>query len=99
MKYKVKRTKKTKVVEKINLEEYGVYIHGLTDGEIKTYLKRRAGTTRLGLLYKQFCKVAGVNTTAFLVTECCGKHVSLMYRHDVRRFADLMFDGTPTYFD
>jgi len=81
------------------IEDYGDYRGGLTINEIKEYLKKRACATRLGRLYIQFCKIAGINTMGVIVTQCCGKRMTLMYRSDVKRFADLMFEGTPTYFD
>ena len=85
--------------EKLDLEYYGDYRVGLTTKEIKEYLKQRTGVARLGRLYIQFCKVAGINTTGVVFTQCCGKSVSLIYRYDVERFIDLMLEGTPTYFD
>lgn len=85
--------------ERIFINDYGKYRLGLADLEIKEYLKKRAGTTRLGNLYRKFIRVAGVNTQGVEFCECCGKEIVLMYRWDVERFADKMFLGIPTYFD
>ena len=114
--YKVVRTKKSLKVQMeriIDLEDYGIYRSGLTDVEIKEYLKNRynVGAEQMCVrkrrvctkaMYKRFCNIAGVNTmTAVSVYNTKGRSefVSLMYREDVRRFADLMFDGISTYFD
>jgi len=95
--------RKSKVVpikkDEVDLTYFGNYRMGLTDKEIKEYLKKRAGVNRLGSLYRQFTKIAGVNTGALVITDCCKKEVYLMYRHDVKRFADVLFLGTTTYFD
>lgn len=91
--------KKMKIID---LTFYGKYRMGLTEEEIKEYLKKRAGVKRLGNLYNKFCRVADANTmSGEFEYDRNGKRqlVSLMYRHDVQRFADLMFDRTPTYFD
>ena len=78
---------------KIDINKYGKYEWGLTDKEIKQYLKDRARVTRIGNLYKKFCKIAGVNTVPVY------RGIALMYRHDVERFTDQLLLGTPTYFD
>ena len=74
------------------LEYYGDFRMGLTTKEIKAYLKDRNGG-KLGKCYQEFKKAAGVNTMAV----CRGE--LLMYRNDVKRFADLIFDGKKTYWD
>ena len=84
------------------LQQYGTYRIGLTAEEIKTYLKLRAGTTRLGDLYKRFCKIAGVNTVGVEWTrDRKGElhSISLMYRWDVNKFADNLFLGVPFIWD
>lgn len=86
-------------IREVDIEQFGNYRLGLTEKEIKEYLKMRAKTTKLGNLYKQFCKVAGVNTMVVIVTECCRKSITLMYRWDVKRFTDLLLESTPTYWD
>jgi len=87
------------VKEKIDLEQCGIYQMGLTTSEIKEYLKKRAGITKLGRLYEKFNRIAGVNTVGAGRCEFCGKQFSLMYRHDVERFTNLLLKGIPTYFD
>ena len=91
--------KKAKREEKIDLQHYGIFRMGLTDDEIKEYLKNRANTDKMGDLYKRFCKIAGVNTMGIIHCTSCRKEYVLMYRHDVQRFADVMFLNKPTYFD
>jgi len=78
----------------LDLELFGAYKWGLIDEEIKTYLKERARSKRLGKLYIQFSNIAGVNTCAM-----GPQGQTLMYRHDVKRFADKLFDGKATYWD
>ena len=78
----------------IDLNEYGDYRIGLTTKEIKEYLKARGNTKRLGNLYKNFGSIAGVNTMGISPT---GE--ILMYRWDVKRFADVLFLNKPTYWD
>lgn len=89
-----------------DINRYGIYRQGLTPKEIKNYLKILSKTTALirfsklttKELYRKFVKIAGVNTMA-LVTLPDGTVNSLMYRHDVKRFADGLFLGKSTYFD
>lgn len=88
-----------KQTEKIRIQYYGKYNLGLTEKEIKEYLKNQAGVTRLGNLWKDFCQVAGCNTMALVTTDCCKKEISLMYRCDVERFTGVLLYGTLTYFD
>jgi len=79
----------------IDIYNFGIYTDGLTHKEIKQYLKLRSGKKRLGNLYTKFTKIAGVNT-------CVMNDIGeiLMYRHDVERFADVLFGVTKTtYFD
>ncbi|KKL58991.1 hypothetical protein LCGC14_2219810 [marine sediment metagenome] len=85
--------------DKINLRYYGTYRMGLLDKEIKIYLRQMARGTKYSKystsqLIRKFHTIAGCNTMAIAPT---GE--SLMYRHDVSRFADKMFCGIPTYFD
>lgn len=86
----------------IDLKYYGKYRLGLTNSEIREYLKLRADSKKIGQLYRKFSQITGVNTMA--VTQEYNKAgqlipISLMYRHDVERFADVLFEGKPTYFD
>lgn len=82
----------------INL--FGRYRSGLTNQEINDYLRARAGTVQVKTLRKKFNKIAGVNTGSSASCENCGYLQSLMYRHDVKRFADVLFGITNgTYFD
>ena len=89
----------------INITKFGKYKAGLTSKEIKIYLRERLNELNQFNVYKKcpvdvikrFNEVAGVNTMASKVIN--GKHTSLMYRHDVERFANYMFCKVPTYFD
>jgi len=83
----------------LELGYYGDYKMGLTEDEIKDYLRVRANTVRIETLYKKFCKIAGNNTMGIYKCPCCNFETSLMYRHDVQRFADKLFLGKETYFD
>lgn len=79
------------------LQDYGAFDRGLTDYEINDYLRVRANTMNIGSYRRKLnnalsgstCPVANVN----------GTEVLLIYRHDVERFSDSIFDGIPTYFD
>ena len=83
----------------LGLSKFGRFTIGLTHDEIKDYLRVRANQSGVERLYKKFCKIAGVNTMGMYTCPKCGDHRSLMYRHDVKRFADVMFLGIPTYWD
>ena len=85
--------------KKIDISQFGDYRMGLTGEEIEAYLKLRAGVKELGTLCEQFNTVAGSNTGVVVKTQCCGKEIVLMYREDVERFADLVLEGKPTYWD
>ena len=80
------------------LDQYGVFRLGLTVDEIKHYLKFRNGG-KLKQTYKKFCKIAGCNTEALVNCPMCKENITLMYRWDVERFSNQLFDGTKTYFD
>lgn len=78
----------------LNINCFGHYRAGLTSAEIDEYLHRRTGKKRVKQLRQKFNKASGVNTCAI------GPNGQpLMYRHDVKRFADVILLGIPTYFD
>ena len=90
----------------VDINEFGKYRLGLTRSEIKAYLAVRWNELvspkekikKIGeLQYLQFCKIAGVNICA--VIREGKKDISLMYRHDVERYADKLFLNKSTYFD
>ena len=93
----------------VDIENYGIYKIGMTGEEIKEYLKDRYNSKEgnLGIrkrkylivFYKKFNKIAGTNTCATIICPCCKKQIILMYRHDVERFANVLFEGIKTYFD
>jgi hypothetical protein len=90
----------------INVEDFGIYKLGMTQEEIKDYLVSRYNEKRgaeqkkcLKSTYNKFIEIAGVNTRTCVICSCCKKLVSLMYRHDIERYANQLFNGTPTYFD
>lgn len=78
-----------------DLYNYGTYRLGLTSEEIDDYLRARSGKMMIKSLRKKFNEIAGCNTMAVAPT---GE--SLMYHHDVHRYADVLFRKTQgTYFD
>lgn len=79
---------------KVNISNFGDYMHGLAGEEIKTYISRRANTLSVARLYKKFVNIAGCNTMAV-----GPQGQSLMYRHDVERFTDKLLLGKETYWD
>jgi hypothetical protein len=84
----------------IKITHYGKYTQGLTSSEIEDYLRARANKIAVKRLYKKFCNIAGVNTMAMYGCPNCEYQTSLMYRHDVKRFSDVLFVVTKgTYFD
>jgi hypothetical protein len=78
----------------IDINEFGDYRLGLTGKEIQDYLFCRAPRRNQTKLRKDFVKTAGCNTGALTSTG-----ISLMYRHDVKRFADVVLLKKKTYFD
>jgi hypothetical protein len=78
-----------------DLENYGIYRLGLTGCEIYDYLQVRCHQSKIPFkgIVNKFYRIAGCNTCAVID----GK--TLMYRHDVLRFAEKLFNGTNTYFD
>ena len=90
------------MVDPVDINEFGKYRLGLTSKEIKEYLALRWKEQFNGVrikksLYNQFYKIVGVNTCA--VIREGKKDISLMYRHDVERYADKLFLNKSTYFD
>jgi len=83
----------------IKLRSYGVFNSGLTHEEIKNYLRARANKISIERVYKKFIEIAGINTCPVVSCPNCNKEMSLMYRHDVQRFADVLFLGISTYWD
>ncbi len=91
----------------LDIEEFGKYRAGLTTEEIKEYLVIRYNELLSyrgrpikkinKATYNKFCESAGCNTCAVITVN--KKQVYLMYRHDVLRFTEQLFNGTPTYWD
>jgi hypothetical protein len=92
-----------------NVEDFGIYKMGMTREEIRDYLITRYNEKTVknqkskyinpARLMIKFAIIAGANTQAAVQCPGCKKMVSLMYRYDVERFSDQLFDGTKTYFD
>jgi hypothetical protein len=86
-----------KDTNKIDIKSYGDYRLGLTKEEIQFYLLCRAFQNNLRrkpeVIFEKFNEIAGCNTCAVVQGKV------LMYRHDVERFADVLFEGKSTYFD
>lgn len=92
-----------------DIYSYGAFKRGVTGDEIDDYLRVRAGKMNIKVIRNKFNKIAGCNTaTCATVTgevmtvggpEKTTIHVTLNYRHDVERFADVLFKNKPTYFD
>ena len=78
----------------VNIEQFGDYRMGLCNEEIDQYLKAR-NVKNIKNVNKKFSRIAGCNTVAV-----GPQGQSLMYRWDVKRFADVLFGVTKfTYFD
>ena len=80
--------------KQIQLDHYGDYRQGLTGDEIKDYLRVRANTLNVERIYKKFSDIAGCNTGCATPD---GKF--LMYRWDVERFANKLFNNEETHWD
>lgn len=80
--------------QKIDIHDFGDYRMGLTNEEIERYLGIKANTLSTKRLVKKFNTIAGVNTCAV-----GPQGQTLMYRHDVQRFADKLLHGITTYWD
>ena len=88
---------------KIDINNYGKYRLGLTRDEIIDYLHMRElqrgryksllKLEKINKLKTKFDDIAGANTCAVV------DNVILMYRWDVERFTDALFNKTSTYFD
>jgi len=88
----------------IDLNEYGTFRMGLTNEEIKIYLRQRAKGTKFSkystiALEKKFNKIAGINTVSAYICPKCNKTTLLMFRCDVERFANNLFLNADTYWD
>ncbi len=101
---KLEKIKKQFYVQegKLSLASFGVYNRGLTKEEIVEYLKARANKLSIKKELKQFNELlSGSTCGSTTVFNAKGKKEIklLIYRHDVERFADVVFDNIPTYFD
>ena len=85
--------------KEINILWYGQYRHGLTRDEVDEYLKERNRKKKIKKYRLKFNKLFGIQTCGVFVCPDCGKEKTLLYRHDVERIADLVFDGKKTYWD
>lgn len=93
----------------INIKSFGDFNIGLSNEEINTYLQQRYNSyaeclgmsqitkRELKSLRKKFAKITGINTQAVIYVN--GKSIELMYRYDVKRFADVLFIGKTTVWD
>ena len=84
----------------IDIYDYGKYLVGLTEEEIRIYLKIKAGLSKRAsgnALLKKFWKIAGANTCGMI--EENSEQVTLMYRHDVERFTNKLLHKVETYWD
>ena len=93
----------------INIDDFGIYKDVMTRNEIETYLivrfNEKSSKTQESIylnrkkLIHKFVKIAGANTQIGVTCSYCKKLIRLMYRYDVERFANQLFNGTLTYFD
>lgn len=81
--------------------QFGAFKDGLTAEEIDDYLKVRSNSLKIIKIRKKFddllcgstCRSIAIQGEKVVVEKC------LIYRHDVERFANNIFEKTPTYFD
>jgi len=91
----------------LNINEFGKYRLGLTNDEIKEWLKLRYNELLSWrgkpikkinkATWNKFWEVAGINTMAMIKKG--NKQITLMYRHDVERFTKVIYEHKATYFD
>jgi len=106
MKRELKKAYQAEMDEYIlDLEHFGIYQLGLEASEIDKYLRVKAKKSSKYKKYstkqlrKVFNKISGVNAMVVVTCPKCSKEIVLMYRDDVRRFADYMFQGIKTYWN
>lgn len=98
---------KNKKNNMIDINDFGKYRLGLTNDEIKEWLKLRWNELLSWrgkpikkinkATWNKFWEIAGINTMAGVKE---GKKViALMYRHDCERFTNKLFLNRKTYFD
>ena len=87
--------------EDIDIEQYGEYRLGLTFKEVEFYIKAKCSLPQYKNKFKnikktiiKFWNIAGINTTTIN-----SNGESLIYRNDIERFAGVLFNRIPTYFD
>lgn len=83
----------------LDIYNFGDFRMGLTEQELTQYLKARNTGSGIRNVTRKFSELAGCNTMGVHQCSYCGKQFGLMYRSDVKRFADLLFDRKPTHWD
>ena len=81
----------------LQLDHYGIFNAGLIESEIDDYLRMRANSLNIAQVKKRFNNELRGSTCQCVILD--GKEYILVYRHDVQRFADAIFNGKKTYFD
>lgn len=79
------------------LEDYGIFVRGITSDEIEDYIRVRLNSFNISKVKNKLNEALNGSTAPFEVYK--GKHVPLIYRHDVERHLNSILDGTETYFD
>ena len=82
---------------KPDILSFGLFQGGLTEAEVKDFLRIRVNKMNVEKEYARYVKASGPNTCA--VVTVLGQAVTLHYRWDVSRFIEKALEGTPTYFD
>lgn len=83
----------------IDIALFGQFRMGLTQLEVKEYLRARANKLTIEKLYKRFHEIAGCNTMSSYHCPGCDYSSSLMYRHDVENYANELFLGIKAPWD
>ena len=84
--------------KEIDIYSSGIFRGGLSSEEVNNYLIARSNKINIKKLRKKYDEIAGVNTCEVVCAN--GKSIILYFRHDVERFADVLFKKTKsTYWD
>lgn len=81
-----------------DIYSYGAFKAGITNEEVDNYLRVRSNKLSIKAVRNKFDKIMGGGHTCPCV-QVNGEMLTLWYRHDIERFANQMYDGTPTYWD
>lgn len=81
----------------VQLDGYGIFNYGLTLQEVEDYLRVRSNSMNIKKVLKKFWEYGRGSTGALVTLE--GKVYHLVYRHDVKHWADVIFNNATFIMD